>query len=70
MLHWAMIRATYLAMALRDKSHEKLHSLTAPLVWELLVPSHGFLSKSNQLLVFFLREGKTGVPEGKLPTVE
>ena len=53
-----MIRATCLAMALRDKSHEKLHSLTALLVWKLLVPSNGFLSKSNQLLVFFYEKGK------------
>ena len=30
MLHWAMIRATSLAMALRDKLREKLHSVTAP----------------------------------------
>ena len=28
MLHWAMIRATCLAMGLRDKLHEKLHSVT------------------------------------------
>ena len=27
MLHWAMIRATFLVMALRDKFHEKLHSV-------------------------------------------
>ena len=28
MLHWAMFRATCLVMALRDKLHEKLHSIT------------------------------------------
>ena len=31
MLHWAMIRATCLAKALRDKLHEKLRDVTAPL---------------------------------------
>ena len=30
MLHCAMVRATCLAMALRDKLHQKLHSVTAP----------------------------------------
>ena len=31
MLHWAMFRATCLGMALREKLHEKLYSVTAPL---------------------------------------
>ena len=31
MLHGAMNRATCLAMALRDKLHEKLHRVTGPL---------------------------------------
>ena len=34
MLHGAMNRATCLAMALRDKLHEKLHRVTGPLKCE------------------------------------
>ena len=36
-LHWAMFRATCLALALRDKLLEKLHRLTAPLIVLLFV---------------------------------
>ena len=32
MLYWVMIPVTYLATALRDKLHKKLHSVTAPQV--------------------------------------